>query len=558
MKQLFNLLFNEWILAAIACIVAGSVLHFVTDDYAYFMSSLAGKQFSDFAYFDVHFQGYMGVREIYKVFYHFIPSINWHFVFALFFEWISLVVFLRAFRNSANKSLSELEIRLLLVAVSICFFENIVFVSHTRVSLIFCGVALFNLAFTEQLTLKNTLLNSLLFLLGMLLRSESGIGMLLLTSIAYFIYSHNIKTYLHRFAGPLLFMGIFLTIFYTDLQTTSLFSRKIEPEIEYKMMANRVVPISEMKTAKDSVKYEAARAGMWFDTKEVSPEFMRSLLLPGAELSVTHAFEVLAHVLSLYKHYPFVIFALAALFIISIWRHTANQWLLLQISALTLCTFAIIYMLDYNGLLVEGRHFLNLQLISLLVLCFYVFSHWADAKSTWLRWPAYLALLLAGVGCAFSLHLYYNSAKEQYYAEIQMEQAMRAIEKNYHHRILAFTLESRFLMDRHFTLLNKMYNGNTYLMFDWFTFGLTPRYVDYMSRTCGCNAENPVEVFNWMAANKVMYVSTPHKFELTERYMKAVHHLPLQFTEPVPINNLGKIDNYDTQDCQIRMVNLMP
>ncbi len=65
-----------------------------TDDYAYFMSALAAKQFSDFAYFDVHFQGFMGVREVYKILYYILPEINWHFVFQMITEGLCLLLIL--------------------------------------------------------------------------------------------------------------------------------------------------------------------------------------------------------------------------------------------------------------------------------------------------------------------------------------------------------------------------------------------------------------------------------------------------------------------------------
>lgn len=556
MNKLLDFIFKEYSLATIACFTAAIGLHFVTDDYAYFMSALAGKQFSDFAYFDVHFQGYMGIREGYNLFYSWFPSINWHFVFALFFEWLSLFVFLRAFRTAAQNKLNERSIRILFVLITLCYIENLVFISHTRVSLIFCGVALFNLAFIEPISVKKLGWNTALFLLGMLLRSESAIGMLVLVSTAFFIYHFQPKNYIKRFGLPVFFVSLFLTIFYLDLKSTDIFVRKIEPEIEYSMMADRVMPISAMHTAKDSLKYEAARAGMWFDTKEVSPEFMRSILLPGYDLSLNHAIEVATHVWALYRHYLFIPFFLLALLLLSISLFTYDKWLLAKIISLMVATFFIIYVLDYNGQLVCNRHFLNMQFIALLLSSFFVFTTLVHTNTTLPKWVGASVFILLSIGTIATVPTYKIDLDVQYEAETQMEKAMRKLEATFQNRIFALTLESRFLFDQHFTLLNRMYQSNTYIMFDWFTFDLTPRYVDFKQRNCKCDANNPVELFDWMAKNNVLYVSTPKKFDLTERYMKKVHGLAVKFTEPINVNEWTQTNDFNTKDCEIRKVTI--
>jgi hypothetical protein len=176
--------------------------------------------------------------------------------------------------------------------------ENIIFMSHTRTSLIFCGIALFNLSFTTLITRKDLLLNGLLFVFGMLLRPESSIGMLLIVGAGYFIYTHDLREMIRRIWIPVMVTGIFITIFSIDLAYTDIYVRKVEPEIEYKMMAKRVVAIGQMKTAKDSVKYEAALVGMWFDMKEMTPSFMRGIILPGVDMSAQHMKDVLFHLLA--------------------------------------------------------------------------------------------------------------------------------------------------------------------------------------------------------------------------------------------------------------------
>jgi hypothetical protein len=185
---------NEIILTLGVFGIAISAFHLVTDDYAYFMSSLAARQFSDFAYFDVHFQGFIGIREVYKLLYHLVPQLNWHFIFMLVYELTSLYLILRSLRvlilrRINNKGL----ITLIQILFGLFYIDNIIFVSHTRISLIYCGIALFNLRFTRDIRLKGFLSNGLIFILGMLLRPESCIGMLLMVGSGYLIYTSVLK-----------------------------------------------------------------------------------------------------------------------------------------------------------------------------------------------------------------------------------------------------------------------------------------------------------------------------------------------------------------------------
>jgi hypothetical protein len=485
---------------------------FVTDDYAYFMGALAAKQFGDFAYFDVHFQGFVGIREIYKLFYHFWPQINWHYVYALFFEFLSLFLLLDTLSRIILANASTLVKRSIQILVILIYIENIAFVSHTRVSIIFCGLALINLLFAKELRTRALILNSILFILGLLLRSESAIGATLLVSAGYLIYAFRPLKLIGRIWLPALSIFTFISIFYIDRAYTDIYNRKIEPDIEYKIMARHMVPLSTMGSDIDSVKYEAATVGMWFDTKEMSPEFMRSLLLPGIAFNFSQAKLVFNHVTSFYKHYLFVIPVLAALLLFVSLFAVHRKIILIRMMLIAVVSFALIYILDINGLLVSYRHFLSLQLLSLMLLLYCFFSSGnlnVKPSEKWL-----IAVVLSGVIWSILATVYNYKQKNTEADEItaMMEQTMKAFEGKYSNKIVAATIDNRFMFDRKFSLFNQMYHGNTYLMFDWFTFPLTPRYVSYLSRTCQCNAEDPVEFFKWLGDKNALYLSVPYRY----------------------------------------------
>lgn len=556
MKYLFRKWFAELLLSTLAFILILGYFSLVTDDYAYFMGALAAKQFSDFAYFDVHFQGYMVVRELYRLLYYLMPAVNWHFIYAIFFEWISLAVLLYTLRTIVGRHLSKaavLGLQLLFIAV---FIENLSFVSHTRVSILFCGLALIHFAFAKRQSTTGYWLNALLFALGLLLRSESAMGTLLLVSMGLFIYSRSIGQVVQRLWLPGAMVAAFITVFVIDLKTTQVYVKRVEPEIEYKMMARRVVPLSALKTAQDSVKHDAAVVGMWFDTEQMSPEYLRSLILPGIDLSRTHAMKVLQHLGQHYSYYIFMPVAVILMLLLSLWWPEQRALRTGRIALFAAGTFTLLYALDYNGFLVEHRHFLNLNLAALMVMCIYFFDNRITLTNHSTQLITGAAFLLLAGSVALTVQRYKTENNEVDRRTNDMMTIMQQFEKHYKGQVVVSTIDCRFIFDQRFTVYNHMYNQNTYLMFDWFTFGLTPRYVDYMSRQCGCNANNPVQVFTWLARKKALYFSVPERFELTERYLRTVHGLRVKFINPVNLNTLGGVQTFESQNCELRTVTL--
>ena len=167
-----------------------------------------------------------------------------------------------------------------------------------------------------------------------------------------------------------------------------------------------------------------------------------------------------------------------------------------------------------------------------------------------------LVFLLAGLGLTLQKYKEDNKAVDQ---KIEaMVQTMRKFEARYSNRIVVSTIESRFLFDQHFFVTNENYTKNTYIIYDWFTFAITPRYVDYLSRSCHCDSNDPVAFFHWLADQKALYLAVPYRYHLTEDYMRKVHACPVTFEDSVRINDLTGVENVDTKDVEVRTVRILP
>ena len=522
-------------MGSLVFLVAFFTLTPVHDDYGSFISGMANGQFSDFSFIDLHYMGFIGVNRGYKLLYFLFPGYDWLGTASLFFSFVGLLLLLHSIRTVVLKNCPELFlVRVAQLLLALFYLENVLVVSHTRFSLLFCGLALVNLLFSETLKKRQLLFWSLFFLLGMLHRPESSVGMLVLVSAGFLVYRFRPGFLLKRIWFPLLATTVLFSVITVDRLQTDMYIRRVEPEIEYKLMDKRVVDASEMKTPADSVKYEAALMGMWFDTQTLTPEYLRSILLPGVNLGGEHALQVLVHITGFYGRYPFIPVCVLFLAVLVGYRQetrAAFRKLLLW----QLVTFGILYGLDFNGLLVDGRHFLNLQLISMLITLYYAADAWA--RLTRLRgwvWAGGLLLLFLADGLTLTHYVATNRMVMQ--SVRCYESFMEETERTYNGRIVVLTLDNYNLLDHPFTFREKKYTGNTYLMYDLFTFSLIPEYVAYLDRMCGCRASDPVAFYRWLASREALYIAKPRRYNLTERYMRIIHGQKLAF---VPDNRLA-------------------
>lgn len=558
LKEIFANRRTELLLTSATFLFCILIFHFVSDDYAYFMSSLAAKQFSDFAYFDVHFQGFIGIREVYKLLYFLFPHINWHFAFMVLYEFASLYLLLRVIRTDVLRRVASAGVVIAAqVLAAIYYSDSIISVSHTRVSIVFCGVALLRLILPADLSRGRFWIYGLLFIFGMLLRPESGMGTLAIALPGYIILFGGPVYLATRTWLPVLAMSVFLLIFTLDLHYTDIYSRRVEPEIEYKMMARRVQPAAMMHTAADSARRNAALVGMWFDMRVMTPEYMRSIILPGSDLTPAHRRAVALHLWDMLRFYMLVTYVWMILLLSLAMRPAVRASGILRFCMFSLYCFGVLYALDYNGFLVAHRHFMSLVLIGTLLLTAFVVRtlHVYPAVLPARTWAAIAFLYLAAIPL---LSRYRGENQQSYQQVVAMEHAMDRFEQRYTGRIVAITIDGRFLFDRRFSLLNETYRRNRYIMFDWFTFHLTPRYIDYLHRLCGCDSEDPVAFFHWLSDQHALYISDPYRSALTARYMQAVHGTDLRFERPERINVALGIDASATHELMVSTIAVHP
>lgn len=555
MKDFFKHLGRELFIVIILFCICLSVFALVYDDYGSFAyMSLPAKQYSDFIHIDHCYNSFIGISFIYEFLYHLLPSYNWMGIAFMLQTLLSIYLILKILRwHILLKVSNKYVVWVVQLLFALLFIDNIVTLSHTRFSLLFCGIALFNLAFTQKLSVWDWILNSVLFLMGTLNRPESSIGMLALAGIGALIYSFEFKRWFIRFLFPALTtITLFSAVAY-DWNHTDTYVKKIEPEIEYKMMDKRVVALDHMKTKIDTVKYEAAIIGMWFDTKKMNPTYLRSLQLSGMNLSVSHSLDVLTHVCSLYQFYALIpcivlILITACLFTFGGKRPT------FQVVFFQFSTFVLLFALDYNGKLVAGRHFLNIQIVGLLFTLFYVFDKIDNKQLQNIRrLPLAITVTIILSGAFITLNNVYTTNWSTADQIKNAEHALKEFESTYSNRLVVVNVSTYSLFDHRLTIQNKRYLKNRYIMFDFFNYSLSPKYQSYLNKECQCNNQDPAAFFKWLANQKALYISKSYRLDLTQKYMEVVCHFPLRF-KPVRIFKTDNTSNSEIQPFDVAEV----
>jgi hypothetical protein len=425
--------------------------------------------------------------------------------------------------------------------------------SHTRSSLLLCGVALINLLFDDEIDKKGLVINNMLFTFGMLIRPESGLGTLLLVSIGHLIYRFDLIHLIKRSFFPYAAAAIMVSIYFVDWSHSDLFLKKVEPEVEYKLMEKRVVDISVMRTKLDSIKYQAAVAGTCFDTRILTPDYFRSILLPGSDLSFKHALDRFYHVLSLYKYYLFIPFYSCALLLLCLFQR--DRWKpLLKIIVFQVATFMIIYFVDYTGQLVCGRHFLNLEIISLLITSFFFFVNNTYVFSRQNRLVSIICMLFVLGAIRLCLTNYKNDSNAIADNTYCYEKTMGEIDSLYSNRIIILTTDNFHLFDHVFSIKNKKYDNNTYLMYDVWTYCLFPEYSNFLAKKCNCDPLDPVAFFNWLSSNNALYIAEPWRYDLTAKYMNIMHSQNLNFVPNSEYKKPECINDRDMGKFELRRV----
>ncbi len=518
---------------------------FTQDDYGSFMVNMASGQFSNFSLIDWYFLGYTGVNSIYKALHTIIPKINWLGLGTYIMSVLGFYLCLRVIVISIRQIVSKTLIWLSTLCFGLFYLDSFISIAHTRASLIMCGGAALYLILIPKIGIKKTLLLHLIFIIGLLHRGESAIGVLWIAGLTSLLFSFSFRHLIHRLGPPILYTSLFFLSVLIYWANSSSFLVKVEPEIEYEFMSGNVIDLSKCQTEKDSVKYLMATYGIWIDPEVVTADYMRTLILNNR-----FSFEQLLYGLMGVKNYLIFYSGLSFLLLISIWFLITKKPSLK--SGIRLLFYLILSLLpllysSYRTLLDE-RHFFPIFFI--LVVVTFIYSMQVYSKENlslhYSRLTLSLVLFLGALSNYYLLNNYKNRNEVEEAKVICSENTMNQIESNYSNRIVVITTGSFRLIDHDFSIWTNNYSANTYIMYDMFNYSLVPRYTEYLSLLCKCDATKPEIFFKWLSQENALYLAEKNRLDITRSYMKAVYNQDLQFLPLEEFKLNSCLQNHDS------------
>lgn len=505
---------------------------FAQDDYASFLGNMASGQFSDFSLVDWYFLGYTGFNYIYKALHTFIPQINWLGLGTYIMSIVGFYVCLRAVNTSLKPVIATSTAWLVSIFFGLFYLDSFISICHTRASLIMCGGAALYLLIVPKIGFKKLIILNLVYISGLLHRGESAIGILWIVGLASLLFSLPIGHTWNRLGPLVLYSALFFIAVSVYWSHSTSFIVKVEPEIEYEFMSGNIVELATCKSETDSAKYLMATYGIWIDPNNVTADYMRTLITD-SKFSVEKILGGIEIMKSYFLFYSVsFLLGLALIWLFILKRKSSN-------AVLKLVLFLILGLLPmlyaaYKGLLSE-RHFFPMLFILGLVTVVYFLHKWNNLTpiSVSFKWIGTLALFITIFATLFATFDTLGNYKIRNKVEASQvacsEQAMAKLENKFSKRTIVLTTGSFHIMDHNFSIWTKNYTRNNYVMYDLFNYSLVPRYLEYQSKLCNCDASQPVNFFGWLSSQNALYLGEDERLRITSAYVKSIYKRDLQF-----------------------------
>lgn len=499
----------------------------VQDEYQTIIHQLAGGHFSDGPVMDYYFLAYIGYSYIITLLSGFIGFINWVGVIEIGLLMLGMFIYLRKVLKISSETHDNIWFLggCLLIAM-LTFLDGFTVISYSRPALLLCGISLYTLLFEESSDAKKWLF-CLLFLMGLLLRPESGLGMIVYISVAYVIFRFDILFVLNRIKWPLLMVGIYMLVVSLLINTSDNFLFKIEPEVEYKFMQGYVKQLSADATPVDAIKYFLAINGFIFDPSVLSAEYLRSIqTTPDFSQIFSNALGVVGKIIYYWDFYFVSTGILMTGVFVSIYCRRFD--ILGKILLFSAITFLLFVALRINSG-VGHRHIHPFFLMyNLLIFTYVVRQIDLEKLKNPMIWSCSLSVLV------FSLFVYVGNTASWSAALVNSckisEQRRTLIEKKYHGELIVGTLDSmKDIFDRRFSFLNKKDFNNQYMLFEFYNFSMLPPYDRYMKRILNDNHYNIKHAYKYFCVQHALYFSSEKKVQLVQTYLNLVYKETISF-----------------------------
>jgi len=527
-----------------------------------FHAFLSGSFSPGTAFKSWYYQGFIGLSYFYSFLYQIFPEIEWlSWISFLYINISAAIIFYILYNRSKIEAVNWGGLSSGFMLFYILFADHIIKLQNARVAYLMCGSSLLALIFLfdDFLKIKNHFLIYisllLFFLLGALTRSEPALGIATLLFCFSLVWHKNVLKVIFTALLPLIITISVIVGILIDTKLSDQFHKQVEPDIEMQLTVRKnIVPISEMKTTFDSIRYEAAVNMMWADPDIVSVDFLRSLikLPPYTSINSEQLSRTIEELDSYYFQYKHLII-LNLILIIFITLNLALKHDYPRAFYAVLYFIGFFIAIIFQTYMVKMRDwsfspYLSIFTASIVFLYIEFFSSHKHKYTV-------LLLLLGGVSI---WHFNYLETEE---SKIRRNQIYnQELYKKAHKISRGETLLINPTSYQNFISANLPFHVFNYQEFDRLYFfesqiaSILPGYRQYLEKQCNCSVWNFSNFYRYLLSadypKSVYAISTEQRMDLIARYLHEIHNYDIIYKE---VNEFRSSNLFDKDRKFLRM-----
>lgn len=506
----------------------------------------------------VYFLGNIGTSHLYSLLYQAHPGVEWvsWFLYSYLFLSCLLAVYI-ILSVVAEISGAGIGAGIAALVYFLVMADSNIHFLFTRVSYMLVGSSLLGLVYffgAPGSIRRHPGLFILLcsgFAIGTLTRSESATAALLQVFVFGFFYIKSIRQLISVFLFPVLFLGVVLAAIAYDLGTTSYFYKQVEPDIEAQFTdRENAVPLSQMHSRRDTVRWEAVKNIIWVDPSVLTPSYMRSLILPERPLYTdarqwSRVWRVMTKIAGRYWYLCVISWLLSLALLIR--RRPQSAWCLLQWLVFAASFWVLIAVQTYTDK-VNDRSFLPL-------LSIFILAQLIAALPALLTQRRMIVVALPVLTLSM-IHLSRMSAEADTLRGYRgaYQSTLATISHVAGGKVLVVNSSScdyLFLSNEPFRPFDFSAFHRIYIT-DGFNIPFLPYYRRYLEQECHCDMAAFPSFWDYLRSRhqEVVIVSTPQHLSILRSYMEAEHHyiLPISADTGTALMTLQKSDTRDITD----------
>ena len=481
------------------------------------------QPFSEF-----YFSAYLGIDFLLGILYNNFPSVNWYSLFLIGVNVPSAIIVGLIISKLLNQK-GHIKVFGALIGSQLILGSSIWLIDVTySITLFYISSTIYLFFFKPKF--KSIILINVWMVFGAFTRFDTSLLSLVLFA-PIFIYLSKSKTLLlvKNIAVPLLFAISISIGYYVNTQNSSNVFDSSTYDLYLVSDGNFRKPISAFTTPADSIKYEAVVEHFYNDPQNITPEFIKSMILSSkVEIIplIGRSIGVFSYKLSrILKHYSSIVIVLIGAFVI-IFITSKNKLKSAFITFLILFELLVILVV----IKMEGRFMFPMLSGLIMVLLIFNLSEISKVNPYFL-WG--IVVMFSGLTASIQFQKSAHISKVENQNKEYLELIKTAVSDNL---VLFDTKSGKIANTGAFEDFHL--ESNRFLSVDYSELNLWPKYQTILQNWCNCNTSRFDEYFKYIetSASPVYYCSTRKKFKFIQEYLRIVYNYNLKSIKEMEMN----------------------